>query len=281
MSEHRKSRRTPALAVTAAIAVTAAGAGLALLPRGEASAAEPQLPPRATGWDYQIGGAYEPDADVEVVVRDHTAAPADDLYSICYVNAFQSQPNAEDDWDDDLLLRDAAGEVVYDGAWGEAVLDIRTDEKRERIADVVGAWMADCAEKGFQAVEPDNYDTFYRFDEYISEDDAVAMAAELTGRGHELGLAVAQKNAVELVDRRDEAGFDFVVAENCGQWNECEGYASAYDDRVLVVEYTDGGFDTTCSGWGDRLSVVKRDLMVLPVGRDGYVRENCPATAGD
>lgn len=281
MSEHRRIRRTPALAVTAAIAVTAAGAGLALLPRGEASAAEPQLPPLATGWDYQIGGAYEPDADVEVVVRDHTAAPADGLYSICYVNAFQSQPNAEDDWDDDLLLRDAAGEVVYDGAWGEAVLDIRTEEKRERIADVVGAWMADCAEKGFQAVEPDNYDTFYRFDAYISEDDAVAMAAELTGRGHELGLAVAQKNAVELVDRRDEAGFDFVVAENCGQWNECEGYASAYDDRVLVVEYTDGGFDTTCSGWGDRLSVVKRDLMVLPVGRDGYVRENCPATAGD
>nr|WP_245240750.1 endo alpha-1,4 polygalactosaminidase [Streptomyces spiramenti] len=239
------------------------------------------MPPRATGWDYQIGGAYEPDADVEVVVRDHTAAPADDLYSICYVNAFQSQPNAEDDWEADLLLRDADGEVVYDGAWGEAVLDIRTEDKRGRIADVVGEWMADCADKGFQAVEPDNYDTFYRFDEYISEDDAVAMAAELTGRGHELGLAVAQKNAVELVDRRDEAGFDFVVAENCGQWNECEGYASAYDDRVLVVEYTDGGFDTTCSGWGDRLSVVKRDLMVLPVGRDGYVRENCPATAGD
>ncbi|MFX4293871.1 endo alpha-1,4 polygalactosaminidase [Streptomyces bohaiensis] len=278
MSEHRKNRRTPALAVTAAIAVTAAGAGLALLPRGEASAAEPQLPPRATGWDYQIGGAYEPDEDVEVVVRDHTGVPADGLYSICYVNAFQSQPGAEDEWDDDLLLRDAAGEVVYDGAWGEAVLDIRTEEKRERIADVVGGWMADCAEKGFQAVEPDNYDTFYRFDAYISEDDAVAMAAELTGRGHDLGLAVAQKNAVELVDRRDEAGFDFVVAENCGQWNECEGYASAYDDRVLVVEYTDGGFETTCSGWGDRLSVVKRDLMVLPVGRDGYVRENCPAT---
>ncbi|WP_130797090.1 endo alpha-1,4 polygalactosaminidase [Streptomyces otsuchiensis] len=290
----RRRRRTlllPALALTTAATValtahlaTAGGTASANTPDSPTvsdSADAPDapaalaLPPVGAGFDYQIGGAYTPDDAVEIVIRDHEADPAPGLYNICYVNAFQVQPGAEDEWDDDLLLRDADGDVVYDGDWGEAVLDIRTDDRRERIAQRVGTWMESCADRGYQAVEPDNYDTFFRFDDLLTEDDAVSMITLISDRAHAAGLAVAQKNAVELADRAEEAGLDFAVAEECGQWNECEGYASVFDDRVLVVEYSEQGMATACEGWGDRLSVIRRDLAVSPPGRDGYLRETC------
>jgi hypothetical protein len=44
---------------------------------------------------------------------------------------------------------------------------------------------------------------------------AVAYARRLVRRGHRAGLAVAQKNTVELDGRK--AGFDFAVAEECGR----------------------------------------------------------------
>ena len=100
---------------------------------GSAAPSKPgavQLPPRNAGFDYQIGGAYPPPAGVRIVARDRAAEPAPGLYNICYVNAFQAQPDARDDWPADLLLRDKKGEVVVDGDWDEALLDIGTPAKR-------------------------------------------------------------------------------------------------------------------------------------------------------
>ena len=153
MSKHRfKSRRFISLTVAGA-----AGAGLLItgaLNAGAANAAVP-LPPKNAGFDYQIGGAYTPPSGVKIVSRDHTAEPAEGLYNICYVNAFQTQPGAEGEWDD-LLLKDDNGDVVYDGKWKEAVLDTREADQRKRIAEKVNGWVDDCAAKGFDAVEPDN-----------------------------------------------------------------------------------------------------------------------------
>ena len=44
--------------------------------------------------DYQLGEAYRPAEDVTVVVRDATATPEPGVYSVCYVNAFQTQPGS-------------------------------------------------------------------------------------------------------------------------------------------------------------------------------------------
>ena len=55
----------------------------------------PQLPPHNANVDYQLGGAYAPPTGVEIVSRDRHATPAAALYSICYVNGFQIQPNEE------------------------------------------------------------------------------------------------------------------------------------------------------------------------------------------
>ncbi|MFJ8934600.1 endo alpha-1,4 polygalactosaminidase [Streptomyces sp. NPDC102365] len=238
-------------------------------PRSEAV----RLPPVPDGFDYQIGGAYTPPSGVRIVARDRGDDPARGLYNICYVNAFQAQPDEQDDWPDDLLLRDGKDEVVIDADWDEALLDIGTPAKRERVADRVDQWIDGCADKGFDAVEPDNYDSYTRSDGLLNADDAVSFIKLLSQRAHARGLAIAQKNTVELADRRTRAGLDFAVVEECGAYDECGAYADAFDDRVVVVEYTDKGFEKALDGFGDRLSVVRRDVQVSTPDSDDYVRE--------
>ncbi|MET9499061.1 endo alpha-1,4 polygalactosaminidase [Streptomyces sp. NPDC006552] len=262
------------MTVTAALAATAAAALLAPAP-ASAGAGAVTLPPSHAGFDYQLGGAYTPPAGVRIVSRDHTAAPAPGLYNICYINAFQAQPGAEEEWDDDLLLRDSAGDVVRDDDWDEAVLDIRTAAKRERIAAKVDAWIDDCADKGFQAVEPDNYDTFTRFPDHLTAQQAKAFIALLADHAHGRGLAVAQKNTAELAGSGKETGLDFAVAEECGAWDECGDFTAEYGDKVVVVEYSASGLDAACAQWGERLSIVRRDVGVAPAGSGGYLRETC------
>lgn len=233
------------------------------------------LPPVHAGLDYQIGGPYEPPPGVEVVVRDHGVQPAKGRYNVCYVNAFQVQPHAGRSWDADLLLRDADGGVVYDDAWGEALLDLRTADRRERAAAKVGKWTDRCAAKGFQAVEPDNYDSWTRSHKLLDAADAQAFIRLLSARAHARGLAVGQKNTVELAGSAKRNGLDFAVAEECGIHDECGDYAREFDDHVLVVEYTAKGLSKACGRWADRLSVVRRDLDVSRPSDDGYVRRTC------
>ncbi|MGW5658787.1 endo alpha-1,4 polygalactosaminidase [Streptomyces sp. NPDC003758] len=233
------------------------------------------LPPKHVPWDYQIGGAYALPTGVQVVSRSHEDTPAPGAYNICNINAFQAQKDAERDWDSDLLLRDAKGSVVYDKDWGEAVLDIRTDAKRQRIAAKLNTWIDECAAKGYKAVEPDNYDTFTRFPDYLTARQAEALMKLLSAHAHEKGLAIAQKNTVELVADRASVGLDFAVVEECGQWNECGQFADAFHNNVLVVEYTAKGLSAACSDWSSTLSIVRRDRDVAPKGASGYLRQTC------
>ncbi|WP_282695855.1 endo alpha-1,4 polygalactosaminidase [Streptomyces sp. CC208A] len=240
------------------------------------SSPEVPLPPAHAGFDYQLGAPYDPPAGISVVARDHTAPPAPGLYNICYVNAFQAQPGKEDEWDPDLLLRGPSGSVVMDEEWGEAMLDIRTDAKRRRIAQKLYPWIDGCAAKGYQAVEPDNYDTYTRAPAgLLAADDAKAFLSLLAVRAHGKGLAIAQKNTLELASAREEVGVDFAVVEECGQYEECAEYAAEFGDHVLVVEYTDEGMERACRDWGDRLSIVRRDLQLVADDDKGYRYETC------
>ncbi|WP_320774282.1 endo alpha-1,4 polygalactosaminidase [Streptomyces sp. CRN 30] len=270
--------RAAVLALSAALAlsVTACSGGDGTAEEAKSAGPAVTPPPVRTGFDYQLGGAYTPPKGVEVVARDHTASPASGLYNICYVNAFQAQPDAADEWDSDLLLRDEDGEIVMDDDWGEAMLDISTAAKRERIAEKVDGWIDSCASKGFDAVEPDNYDTYTRAPEgLLSAGDAEAFLKLLAGHAHDEGLAIGQKNTPQLAKDREEVGLDFAVAEECGRYEECDAYVDAFGDDVLVIEYDEKGLKAACAGWGEEISIVRRDLDVLPAGRAGHVRETC------
>ncbi|MBP3076722.1 endo alpha-1,4 polygalactosaminidase [Streptomyces sp. CHA1] len=275
------NRRTRLACGVAALPLLLAGCGTSgsgsERPEPEASASparKPEPPPLDAGLDYQLGGAYRPDDDVQVVVRDHGARPVRGLYNVCYVNAFQAQPGARG-WPEELLLRDARGREVIDEDWDEVLLDLSTDELRRAAAARVGRWIDGCAQRGFDAVEPDNYDSFTRSDGLLDAGDAQAYLALLVERAHSRGLAVAQKNTAELAGDRKRLGLDFAVAEECGQYEECGVYDKAFDGRVLVVEYTEKGLERACEAADGRLSVVLRDRDVLPEDEEGYVRGAC------
>ncbi|MFJ8061397.1 endo alpha-1,4 polygalactosaminidase [Streptomyces sp. NPDC096142] len=262
--------------VLAAAGCSGSGSGSATDSSPSTPKTKVSAPPVHAGVDYQLGGAYAPPKGVSVVSRDHTASPAPGLYNICYVNAFQAQPDAEGDWDADLLLRDRSGKVVMDKDWGEAMLDIGTPAKRARIAEKVDDWIDSCADKGFDAVEPDNYDSYTRAPHgLLTAADAEAFQTLLARHAHARHLAIAQKNTLELAKDHKRVGLDFAVVEECGQYDECGSYVDAFGDHVIVVEYTEKGMEKACAGWGDRISIVRRDLDVTPAAHDGYVRETC------
>ncbi|WP_405689795.1 endo alpha-1,4 polygalactosaminidase [Streptomyces sp. NBC_01185] len=249
---------------------------------GPGTRAADVLPPTAgMGFDYQIGGAYTPPDGVRAVSRDREDEPAAGLYNVCYVNAFQTQPGALEWWQDahpDLLLRDEDGKPIIDEGWDEVLLDTSTPAKRTRLAEIVGEWIDGCEESGFQAVEPDNLDSFERSKGRLTAAHNAAFATALAERAHGDGLAIGQKNTTDLLDRHTAIGFDFAVAEECAQFDECGAYTEAYDDRVLAIEYEGEGdvsFDEACSRWGDRISLVLRDLDVLPAGEKEYVYRSC------
>ncbi|MFD8422193.1 endo alpha-1,4 polygalactosaminidase [Streptomyces sp. NPDC059466] len=265
-----------ALVALVALVSCASGPAKSKPPRKHATSGQSpravRLPPLHAGFDYQIGGAYRPPSGVRIVSRDRTATPAPGLYNICYVNAFQVQPGEERRWPADLLLRDADGGVVVDRDWDEALLDIGTPDKRERVAARVGRWIDGCADRGFDAVEPDNYDSYTRSHHLLSAGDATAFITLLSDRAHARGLAIGQKNTAELAGQRARTGLDFAVAEECGEYDECGTYAKAFHDRVVVIEYTDSGLRKARARYGNRLSIVRRDVDVSTPGSADYVR---------
>ena len=268
-------RRWPyASALVALVALVVGGAAVACVPPPDPVS----LPPANAGFDYQLGGAYAPPAGVEVVARDRTDAPAEGLYNICYVNGFQTQPGEAEWWlaeHPELVLRDAGGEPVIDPGWpDEMLLDITTEANRAALAEVVGGWIEACAADGFDATEIDNLDTYSRSGGSISQDDAVAMIRLLADRAHLEGMAIGQKNSTELLGRAADMDLDFVVAEECNRYSECDDYTAVYDDLVFVIEYRDAPFARGCADH-PQLSIIRRDLQLRAPGSSGYRYDAC------
>jgi hypothetical protein len=259
---------------------------------GPRAAAGPAIepPPADAGFDYQIGGHYPLPDGVTVVSRDWFASPAaaDPAYSVCYVNAFQTQaneagvdrPDERKNWPKWLIL-DRLGD---DPNWGgEYLVDISSAKKRKRAAQWVAQMTDRCAEKGYEAVEYDNLDSWTRFNGTplarkvpFEKTDALAFAKRIAKRAHARGLAVGQKNTAGLTRAQAEAvGFDFAIAEECARYHECRRYRRAHGDEVIVIEYRRRDFNRACDTVGDDLSVVLRDRQVRKPSSSQYKYDSC------
>ena len=243
-------------------------AALLLLLSG-CAAATPSFPTQGRV-DYQLGGAWQPPDDVTIVARDRTDPPLEGVYSICYVNGFQTQPQEAAFWLDehpDLVLRDADGEPQIDPNWpDEMALDVSTAASRSALASILGEWIEGCADDGYQAVEFDNLDSYTRFDG-LTRDDSIAFATLLVDRVHELGLEAGQKNSAELgTIGRDDIGFDFAVSEECFVFDECALYTDVYGAKVIDIEYDDTDLDGLCSYGGLPEFTIVRDRDLTPGG---------------
>lgn len=267
------SLRGTALAVLAVLLL----AGCATAPT--APAPEIDLPPSGAVPDYQLGGAYDPAPGVGIVGRDRSAEPASGVYSICYVNGFQTQPGELDVWPEDLLLQ-RDGETVFDPDWpDEALLDTSSPEHRDRIAAIVVPWIEGCADAGFAAVEFDNLDSYSRSSGALALDDNLALAGVLVDAAHAAGLAAGQKNAAEdAVALSERAGFDFAVTEECAAYDECGAYTDVYGEHVIDIEYTDElprPFAEMCADDDSPASMVLRDRDLAAPDDPAYAFETC------
>jgi hypothetical protein len=247
-------------------------------------------PPANAGFDYQIGGDYALPEGVSIVSRDwFTGEDAGEpIYTICYVNAFQTQankagvdrPDERSNWPHGLVLT----ELGDDPHWGgEYLVDIRNANKRRRAADRIQQMIEGCGSKGFEAVEYDNLDSWTRFDGTPLEGDvpfgkrqALAYARLLAKRAHTLGLAVAQKNTADITSRQSRGvGFDFAIAEECSRYDECGRFRRVYGNRVIEIEYRRKDFRKGCRTVGDQISVVLRNRQVSRPGSPNYVYDAC------
>lgn len=270
------------------------------LPSSTKPSPEPTVPPTsatlaptpASGWtgppangsfDYQIGGDYSLPPGTSMVSRDwFSGQAAGGAYSICYVNAFQTQPdgsgNRPDElsrWPSELVLRSLGDDPNWDG---EYLIDLSSNAKRVAASQWLAPMIDQCAAKGFDAVEFDNLDSWTRLDSLpFGQSEALAYAKLITDYSHSKGLAVGQKNTAEIIGAggHRQVGFDFAIAEQCGQYNECDVYARGYGNALIIIEYDRSVFNRTCSQFGATASVVLRDVLVRTPDRNGYVREGC------
>jgi hypothetical protein len=208
-------------------------------------------------------------------------------YNICYLNAFQTQPGEANFWTgshSDLLLKNSKGRYVTDPGWpGEYLLNTSTLAKRTAIAGIVNGWIDGCAHQHFQAIEPDNLDSWTRSKKLLSKANNVALATLLASHAHKDGLAIAQKNTTELGSTgKTKIKFDFAIAEECQVYDECGSYTGPYGNRVIEIEYTDNArsaYTTACAARGSKISVILRDRGVVAKGKKGYHYEYCPPSA--
>ncbi|KAJ7281781.1 hypothetical protein C8J57DRAFT_82694 [Mycena rebaudengoi] len=151
---------------------------------------------------------------------------------------------------------------------------------RAALAKIVEPWIDTCVSKGFNAIEPDNLDTFDRYGALTKENN-LAFARLLSDYAHSKGLAFAQKNTAILVKADKVAGeFDFAIAEECGFFKECSAYTSLYGNFVLEIEYSDNEngravYDQACKDLGSKIPIAYRDRDVVPSTAKGYVNLHC------
>ncbi|MFV0426839.1 MAG: endo alpha-1,4 polygalactosaminidase [Beutenbergiaceae bacterium] len=227
------------------------GAGVALMAMAAlvfagctaAPAQAPQAAPLAQGQRFymQLSGTPEVPDGAQIVILDGADTPASTVRALqdsgvqvlCYFNA-----GGFEDWRSDAVRFPAStiGEPLDD--WpGESWLDIREVEVLEPI---MAARMDQCADKGFDGVDPDNIDGYDAETGFgLTEADALGYMQVLARLAHERGLLVGLKNAVELLAELAST-VDFAVNEECLAYRECEAYQVLVDlgRPVLHIEYS-------------------------------------------
>jgi hypothetical protein len=169
---------------------------------------------------------------------ENTAAEVSTLHGkgihvICYIDV-----GTDENWRPDASEFPASVIGKSNGWPGESYLDIADTSVLEPI---MTKRFEMCKEKGFDAVEPDNMDTY---EEGSKVGFTITAAEQLTydewvaGEVHSLGMAVLQKNDGEQTSSL-ESHFDGALTEECNVWDECSNFTPylAEGKPVLNAEY--------------------------------------------
>lgn len=125
----------------------------------------------------------------------------------------------------------------HSNGWpGEKWLDIR---QLGVLEPIMQARFQMCAEKGFDAVEPDNIEAFSNKSGFpVTPGDQLAFNEWVAEAVHSLGMAVLQKNDGEQTPQL-RTFFDGALSEECNQFKECSDFQPylAAGEPVLNAEY--------------------------------------------
>ena len=201
-------------------------------------------------WQWQLMGKFNFDIKADVYDIDLYASKetVDQFHArgskvICYISV-----GSYEDWrpDADQFPAEVLGND-YEGWDGEKWLDIR---RIDLLAPIMRARLDMCAEKGFDAIEPDNIEIHTNETGFpLTYQDQLDYAIWLANEAHARGLAIGLKNApdqvADLVDL-----YDFAITEDAFFYEWAEDMKPFVDagKPVFAAEYTDlhGDFDEFC-----------------------------------
>lgn len=222
--------------------VLCAGVASVCLVSAPPAGADPRWKPRPTDrLHIQFTGELRVPAwasVVEVDGADTSAEVVADLHArglrvACYVSA----GSTENYRDDASAFPSEVVGAPLDGWPDERWLDVR---RIDLLAPVMGSRVTDCADKGFDAIEFDNVDGWLHDSGFpLTRAHALAYLHWLIRTGHDHGLAVGLKNALDLI--APLAGeVDWALNEQCVEYAECDRYAPLVRRNVpvFVLEYT-------------------------------------------
>lgn len=178
-------------------------------------------PTPGTSWQWQLTGRIDTSVNAQVFDLDLFNTPVetiDELHGlgrkvICYFSA-----GSYESWRPDQAQFPAAVRGKKMDGWDEDWLDVR---RIDLLTPVMLARLDLAADKGCDAVEPDNVDAYQNDSGFnISYADQLAYNIFLAREAHARGLAIGLKNDLEQINDLVDY-FDFAVNEECFSWNEC------------------------------------------------------------
>lgn len=166
-------------------------------------------------------------------------------HAVCYIDMGELEPYRPD-------ASQFPASVIgnKDPQWNEYFLDIR---RLDVLGPLMGARMDQCKSKGFDAVEPDQIETYAAGQSVtgfpLTYDDQLAYNRWIAAQAHARGLGVAMKNDADQVNDL-VSSFDWALLEDCFAQGWCTQMAPFVQAKkaVVDVEYTDLTSTTTFTG---------------------------------
>ena len=244
------------------------------------------MPSKATTFYWDLSNA-PPDNTKNVGAYDidgwnNTAAEVAALHArglkvVCYMDAGTYEPGRPDSSTFPTSLKGSA----VSGWPGELWLDVRPAGPNYAALQASCARASrSCRDKGFDAVEPDNMDSYQNSPGFATTAaDQLAYNEWIATTAHALGLAVFQKNDLDQIATL-QPFFDGILDEECNKYSECSSLAPyvAAGKPVWDAEYTDDGETTAAFCSKDAAAGIVGALFSLNL--DGSLFKPCTNDVG-